>query len=108
MRPPWVCRDVAYHRLYIFYYRILYFLLKCFHVKAYKSMQANESFVVFDIEIDRTTYSHRYIEIWITWIVNAKVWNGKAYYVTVSKVDEKHFAEVFAGCRVSRSFDCCL
>ena len=22
--------------------------------------------------------------------------------------DEKHFAEVFAGCRVSRSFDCCL
>lgn len=51
-------------------------------------MHPNESFVVFYIEIDRTTYSHRYIEIWITWVVNAKVWNGKAYYVTASKVDE--------------------
>ena len=67
-------------------------------------MHANESFVVFDIEIDRTTYCHRYIEIRITWVVNAKVWNGKAYYVTASKVDEKHFAEVFAGSRVSWSF----
>ena len=31
----------------------------------------NESFVVFYIEIDRTTYSHRYIEIWITWVVTS-------------------------------------